>query len=77
MNNKNDKLKIVILSTLLLIVIVVSDYVILEGISLTLNNIESFHDKIFTVILCGILFLLGIFLSSVPFVAVYKYKKEN
>ncbi|EFB1290998.1 hypothetical protein [Escherichia coli] len=78
MNKKtNDNIITIFLASLLLIVIIVSDYVILDGISLTLNNLESFQDKNLAITLCGILFLLGLLLSSIPFLAVYKYKKEN
>ncbi|WET14750.1 hypothetical protein P2W49_20485 [Yersinia intermedia] len=77
MNEKIDEVKILIFASLLLSVIFAADYAILNGINLTLNNLEFFHDKVFTVMLCGILFLLGLLLSSIPFVAVYKYKKEN
>jgi hypothetical protein len=76
MNKKIDNFAIIFFS-LLLSLVAISDYVILEGISLTLNNLESFYNKEFTLILCGILFLLGILLSSIPFIGVYKYKKEK
>lgn len=76
MNKKIDNFAIIFFS-LLLSLVTISDYVILEGISLTLNNLEFFHDKKFTLILCGILFLLGIVLSLIPFIGAYKYNKER
>ncbi|HBR7473780.1 MULTISPECIES: hypothetical protein [Klebsiella] len=77
MNKKIDEVKIFIFTSLLLGLIFIADCAILNGISLTLNNLEFFHDKVFTVMLCGTLFFLGLLLTSIPFLAVYKYKKEN
>ncbi|EJU8849808.1 hypothetical protein N5Z71_002538 [Salmonella enterica] len=77
MNKKIDEVRIFIFTSLLLSLIFTADCAILNGISLTLNNLEFFHDKVFTVMLCGTLFLLGLLLTSIPFLAVYKYKKEN
>lgn len=76
MNKKINNFAIILFS-LLLSLVAISDYVIFEGISLTLNNLEFFHDKEFTLILCGILFLLGTLLSLIPFIGAYKYNKER